>query len=208
MFSAGEVIPLDISAVLLRSNILRSRKQSSRRKGERQKMNEQQYQVICARRQAYDSLVWQVPSLAIAGQSFLLATALNPETRPWLAVGLSVLASIVGLASYQLMQKHRQFELEDSERLVRFETDPKNANKGYTQVHGGIGLDGIKRGKISSFKSFGIWSVMLLLFAFASIASLVFVAGEIRSDEPSAAYQNVSKKTGQQRRAVESTMRN
>lgn len=132
-------------------------------------MNNDQYHVVCARRQAFDGLVWQVPSLAIAGQSFLLATALNAETSAFLAMVLSALASIVGCASFQLMHKHRQLEKEDSERLVRFEK--KNSAKGYSRIHGGIGVDGMERNRLTSLSSFKIWSFMLILFVVAGVFS-------------------------------------
>lgn len=146
-------------------------------------MNEEQYKVVCARRQGFDALVWQVPSLAIAAQSFLLTTVVDPDTSSGIALGLALLSVTLGFGAYQLMRKHRQLELEDSERLVRFETSPENLAKGYEQIHGGIGLEGIRRDTITSWSSVKIWSGILLLFVVAGIIASGFAFDKVLRPE-------------------------
>lgn len=36
------------------------------------------YQVVAARRQNFDAMVWQVPALSLTAQAFLLVIALGP----------------------------------------------------------------------------------------------------------------------------------
>jgi hypothetical protein len=67
-------------------------------------MHEQQYPIIAARRQGYDALLWQTPTLAVAAQGFLLAAALNKETLAILSLILLVAALLVGFAALQLFR--------------------------------------------------------------------------------------------------------
>ena len=127
-------------------------------------MNDKQYEVVAARRLAADGLVWQAPSLAIAAQSFLLSAAHNPDADTHSAFLLSILSILVGLASYQLMQKHRQLEVEDAQRLKKFEA--QRIGEGFSVVHGKIdGVDGAPpRSWLVKLSSFNVWSWILVLF--------------------------------------------
>lgn len=81
------------------------------------------YAVIAARRAGYDSLMWQVPSLGLTAQAFLLTIALGPGTAQVPRLAASLLAGIVALLSMQLMSKHRLHEQIDSIELERIEHD-------------------------------------------------------------------------------------
>ena len=124
-------------------------------------MHDDQYSVLCTRRQAFDNMVWQVPSLAIAAQSFLLSTAFDSKTEAFNSLLLSTFALVIGLAALQLMHKHRQLEIEDAELLKAFEED--HLEEGYVVIHGKRdGVPGIERGWLVKLSSFRIWSIVLL----------------------------------------------
>ncbi|MCW6007134.1 hypothetical protein K1W54_21505 [Micromonospora sp. CPCC 205371] len=76
---------------------------------------------LASRRTAFDTMMWQVPALALAAQAFLLTIALGSDIGR-----LSrVIAALLGLAlagmSIQLMAKYRYLEVLDSQLLERLE---------------------------------------------------------------------------------------
>ena len=69
----------------------------------------------------WDSLLWQVPALSLAGQAFLFSVSLSPDTSSparRIAAGLSV---VVAVLTSQLMVRQRMVELADSEWLEKLE---------------------------------------------------------------------------------------
>ncbi|WP_425614567.1 hypothetical protein NA78x_004440 [Anatilimnocola sp. NA78] len=81
----------------------------------------QQYQVIAARRNANDTLLWQAPLLSLTGQAFLftaaatLLAAAKEGAHPGCLYSVALmLAWVAACASLHLMAKHRFFEVEDS----------------------------------------------------------------------------------------------
>lgn len=139
-------------------------------------MNVEQYGIICSRRQSINDKVWEVPSLATAAQAFLLASALSVQTPDFRSLALSVFSLIVGAASYQLMAKHRQLEVEDSERLAEFER--QHAAEGYEILHGkNTGVPGIERSFVTKVSSYKVWS--LVLMGFVLLAGYAIVSDTI-----------------------------
>ncbi|MEA3018273.1 MAG: hypothetical protein QOI38_2995 [Sphingomonadales bacterium] len=138
-------------------------------------MNEQQYLMLCARRQGSDAFVWQTPPLAIAAQAFLLIASLDDQTKPGIAVVLAVFSGLLGMASVQLMMKHRHREIEDSELLLQFER--AHEQDGYAVLHGRRGpVDGVPRNWLVRQSSFRVWSATLAGFVglalYAAIVAL------------------------------------
>lgn len=125
-------------------------------------MNQEQYAILCARRQSFDNLVWQTPSLATAAQAFLIAAAFDSGSTPINSLILASFSGVVGLASIQLIAKHRHNEVEDSEILKKYELSRPGE---LTVLHG-------KRqpnnGLLTRFSSFKIWS--LVLWGFFALA--------------------------------------
>src|ERR1700693_1133484 len=126
-------------------------------------MNEEQYKVVCARRNASNQLVWQGPTLATAVQAFLLAAAFNPLVAPTTSLILAGFSLVVGLASIQLMAKHRHVEMTDSELLLQFEL--KNAEKGFSVIHGPLKpLAAVPANWFVRLSSFRLWVAILTGF--------------------------------------------
>lgn len=81
------------------------------------------------RRQSIDQMMWQVPALSLAAQSFLLTISLGNSAGAARAVS-GLLAFVASLATIQLLLKHRYFELEWSYWLERL-----SARKPWADMH-------------------------------------------------------------------------
>jgi hypothetical protein len=157
-------------------------------------MNLEQYKLVSARRQAYDTLIWQTPSLAIATQSFLLTIALGPYTAQIPRILTAGLSFVTSVAALQLMQKHRQHERLDRASLVNFETtntdyDVVNDRPSRTSKNILVGLS-----------SYRLWLVVLGLFCATSLASLLIaltmpkvLSGEDRTQVPAPVSAAISR---------------
>jgi hypothetical protein len=126
---------------------------------------------IQPRRIAQNNLVWQTPPLATAAQAVLLAAAFNAAMGTAEACLLFGFSFFVGLASIQLMNKHRHHELVDSRLLARFESE--HAEEDYSVLHGPGGpIDLVKRNWLVRIKSFELWIVVLAGFCAVSLYGL------------------------------------
>ncbi len=77
------------------------------------------------RRQTYDQMMWQVPGLSLAAQSFLLTIALGHESTPVARLASGVLAFVAAIATIQLLLKQRYLELEWSLWLEQAADSPE-----------------------------------------------------------------------------------
>lgn len=80
-----------------------------------------QYQVLSERRNNYNTLLWNVPSLLFVAQTFLWTLALDSGKNPVICCGVSILSVMVAYASYQLFERHRLVEVVDSEHMHSIE---------------------------------------------------------------------------------------
>jgi hypothetical protein len=131
------------------------------------------YTVLANRRTAFDTLVWQVPSLGLAAQAFLLTLAYGPSTSSparCIAASLSIVVAVVAI---QTMMKHRANERTDTLLLEKIERE-----LGISIGHGGrphnspqkrgkaIGNDLVER-LWARPRSVVLWLVSLSCFATA-----------------------------------------
>jgi hypothetical protein len=72
------------------------------------------YSVIAARRTAFDTLMWQVPTLGLAAQAFLLTIAYGSNSSQLGRCISGSLAAVVALVAIQTMLKHRANEKTDN----------------------------------------------------------------------------------------------
>lgn len=79
------------------------------------------YATVAARRNSYDSMMWQVPSLAIAAQALVLTAALDPGRTSYQVAVLLGAGACIGLLSAVLMTKQRFHERVDTEFLKAWE---------------------------------------------------------------------------------------
>ena len=147
--------------------------------------NKKQYELVAARRDSHNTLLWQTPVLSLTAQAFLLTIALGSGTSPWARIMSAILALCAALASVHLLARHRSFEVAGSEWLQEFEA--KNRHKGYDPIN--TQIDRYKKGsflsrllKKGSFlsrlwpeSSYLMWKRTLLSFAGFSAAIIIIV---------------------------------
>jgi hypothetical protein len=129
-------------------------------------MHESQYPIVAARRQGYDSLLWQVPALGVAAQSFLVSAALGKDASQALSAGLLLAASVIGVAVAWLFQKIRKHEVADSRLLQEYEA--ARSEEGFSIAHGQ---------RVPGFSAYRLWLGLLI----ASILSEAVAALAIMS---------------------------
>ena len=145
-------------------------------------MNEEQYRLVCARRNVSAQLIWQAPILACTAQAFLLAPAFNPGIERGICVVLAAFSFALGVASIQLLARHQRLDEIDRERLAQFEDE--HAAAGYAPVHAppkfGIGpLDWL-----ACVNSFRVW--IAILAGFCLLALFAAFSAATRPEPPAA----------------------
>jgi hypothetical protein len=91
----------------------------------------EQYSIVANRRQQWDTLLWQVPTMALTGEAFLFTISLGASTSQAGRIVASILALIVAVASLHSLAGHRISELTDSVWLHEHEQD-----RGASEIHG------------------------------------------------------------------------
>jgi hypothetical protein len=91
----------------------------------------EQYSIVANRRQQWDTLLWQMPTMALTGEAFLFTISLGGATSQTGRVVASLLALVVAVASLHSLSAHRLSELTDSHWLAEHEID-----RGASIVHG------------------------------------------------------------------------
>jgi hypothetical protein len=143
------------------------------------------YQAVAARRMQWDALLWQVPSLGLAAQAFLLTIALGSDTSRTSRVLASCLAVVAALLSLHLLIRHRQTEVTDAHWLAAYE-----------QQHFGITAHGPEwrnrrnatvipdyLGALARIPAFPVWQAALSLFGVVGLIAFglaIFDVGSLR----------------------------
>lgn len=129
-------------------------------------MDEGQYQILNARRDSFNNLVWQTPVLSLTAQAFLFTIILSggvPELGRTIA---AVLAAIAAIMSLQLLSKHRFMEEQHAKILQAYELIHKSyaANRFIRAPNWTVRLP-----------SYWLWRVLLWAFFIAAIFSLQLI---------------------------------
>ena len=121
-----------------------------------------QYAVLNARRDSFNTLLWQTPVLSLTAQAFLFNIALSKEVSCAAQTVAAILALFVALASIQLMTKHRFNEEELAKQLNDMEMQ-----RGLIDINKRIvpALTWYQGGWFVKFSSYYIWLAMLATFA-------------------------------------------
>ncbi len=91
----------------------------------------EQYAIVAARRQQWDILLWQMPTMALTGEAFLLTIALAGSTSQTGRIVASALALVVAVAALHSLSAHRLSELADAAWLREHERE-----HGAPEIHG------------------------------------------------------------------------
>lgn len=145
------------------------------------------------RRQSIDQMMWQVPALSLAAQSFLLTISLGHSSTPArMASGL--LAFIASLATVQLLLRHRFHELEWSHWLQGLSQqtdwslmhDPQKRRRfAWGGEHAWLDRDARQRSalpwllwsarrQLAKSSSVPVWVAALLIFATADFGAALY----------------------------------
>ena len=81
----------------------------------------EQYAIVANRRQQWDTLLWQMPTMVLTGEAFLFTISLGAQIAPTGRVIAASLSLIVALASLHSLASHRLSELADSAWLHDYE---------------------------------------------------------------------------------------
>lgn len=135
------------------------------------------YAAVVARRNQFDSLLWQVPALSLAGQAFLFSVALAPDARPLSRIVACMLSLTITGLTLQLFTRHRQGEVADAHWLEAYEIERygRGLAHGRTwQAH--RNATSADAGWLTSWAqvpSFKLWAAGLSLFGLISLVMLV-----------------------------------
>ena len=118
-----------------------------------------QYQVLAARRQSYDNMLWQTPVISLTAQAFLFTIALGTGAKVSRLIA-GCLALIAALASSQLLAKHRYFEIYYS-RLLEDVESARAEQPAHGRPPAAQGLVG--------WSSYHVWQAVFWVFAIAAV---------------------------------------
>jgi hypothetical protein len=118
-----------------------------------------------------------VPAFSLAGQSFLLAIALDEGQRHLVRAAASLLAGLVAFLAVHLLVRHRQPEVADAHWLAeceeeRFDDEPRAHGPDWTDRRDATYVAGPFRA-LRRLRAFVLWQYTLGLFGLAAMGALV-----------------------------------
>jgi colanic acid biosynthesis protein WcaH len=149
--------------------------------------SEAQYKTMSDRRNHFNALLWQTPTLSITAQSFLLSVAGSSTQSMAARCTASLAAFLVAMCTLQLFAKHRFQEQTAATCLTDFER--RNRYLGYVCVSGleasgtqlpskwwivrwfRAFLRGEER-RLRRFSSFRVWQTLLLLLVATAVTMI------------------------------------
>jgi hypothetical protein len=146
------------------------------------------------RRQSLDEMMWQVPGLSLAAQSFLLTIALGDTSTPLARLASGTLAFVASISTIQLLLKQRFHELEWSRWLENLADDhgwplmhnhvrsgefawrPGKLHEWQAPISGYSpnALARRLRARMVSRRSPNVWVLTLTIFAIADFAAAIY----------------------------------
>ena len=144
------------------------------------------YNSLGDRKRHFDSLFWQIPSLSLGGQAFLLSIALNSSTHKTEKILAAVLGVFIAFVSLASLSRIRLYEFTITNMLIETEhklfgysfTDTESSEWSKAQKQTSKG----KKKKIISqrlfsvlhpVKSYEVWVITLLLFILVGLYIIV-----------------------------------
>ncbi len=147
----------------------------------------EQYAVVANRRQQWDVLLWQMPTMALTGEAFLLTIALAGSTSQAGRIIASSLAMIVAIAALHSLSAHRLSELADAAWLSEHER-----LRGASEIHGltwrqrriAVVDDQLRTGSFTDrlvartyrFRSIVVWFWTMVLISLTALVVLVLAS--------------------------------
>jgi len=143
----------------------------------------EQYSIVANRRQQWDTLLWQMPTMALTGEAFLFTISLGANTSQTGRIVASLLALLVAIAALHSLSAHRLSELTDSRWLHDHEV-----RSGASELHGlswrerrmTMANEQLRSGQLTDrlvartfhFRSIEVWFWTMALILVAALAVL------------------------------------
>jgi hypothetical protein len=131
-----------------------------------------QYQVVAARRQNFDSMLWQVPALSLTAQAFLLVIALGSGSGHLARIAAGLLSAVTALMSAQLLLRQRLHEEADARWLHDFE-DSHDWEPIHRRPSERVAEVGMRARGLAKLPSHQLWLIGLVLFGAIGLAAAV-----------------------------------
>jgi hypothetical protein len=148
----------------------------------------EQYAIVASRRQQWDTLLWQMPTMVLTGEAFLFTISLGAQTSQTGRIIAATLSLLVALSSTHSLASHRLSELADSAWLHEYELA-----HGVPELHGlswrsrRMGIVAAQRESASftdrlvshtgTMRSIVVWFWTMTLITGAAITTLVLAIG-------------------------------
>lgn len=148
----------------------------------------EQYAIVANRRQQWDTLLWQMPTMVLTGEAFLFTISLGAQIATTGRIIAATLSLLVALASLHSLASHRLSELADSAWLHEYELA-----HGAPELHGlswrgrRLGVVAAQRrspsvtDRLISFsgamRSIVVWFWTMVFIAAAAVVTLVLAVG-------------------------------
>jgi hypothetical protein len=129
-----------------------------------------QYQVVAARRQNFDSMLWQVPALSLTAQAFLLVIALGSGSGHLARIAAGLLSAVTALMSVQLLLRQRLHEEADARWLHDFE-DSHDWEPIHRRPSERVAAVGMRARGLAKLPSHQLWLIGLVLFGAIGLAA-------------------------------------
>lgn len=129
-----------------------------------------QYQVVAARRQNFDSMLWQVPALSLTAQAFLLVIALGSGSGHLARIAAGLLSAVTALMSVQLLLRQRLHEEADARWLHDFE-DSHDWEPIHRRPSERVAAVGMQARGLAKLPSHQLWLIGLVLFGAIGLAA-------------------------------------
>lgn len=130
------------------------------------RLSEEQYRTMNARRDSYNTLVWQTPVLSLTAQAFLFRIILSDNSNPCNRIIACILAVLTAFASIQLLGKHWFYNNHHAKILSSYENImklyPANQKK-------------VPDNWFQKIPSHIIWTILLYCFMFTSLISMFLI---------------------------------
>jgi hypothetical protein len=139
------------------------------------------YQVVAARRLTFDTMMWQVPSLSLTAQAFLLTISLGTDSSRLARLISALLGSAAMGMCLQLMAKYRHLEIMDARTAEQLERDLSGSPGQRLYIHSppshrAKALNMAPR-RFVALSSYRLWMTGVLLFLVADLLIVALVIG-------------------------------
>ena len=148
----------------------------------------EQYAIVASRRQQWDVLLWQMPTMVLTGEAFLFTISLGASTTQSGRVIAAALSLVVALASLHSLAAHRLSELTDSAWLHEYEvahhapvlhglTWRERRHRVVVSQRESASVTDRLVSRSGTARSIVVWFWTMTLIALAAVATLVLALG-------------------------------